>query len=379
MSLERLSQLSAGGRAQQPPTKAPEPQEAEPSTPAQIVEEVNEEYQTLQKELQEIEMLIRQSSSEVEKLAQRNTQLTNKLQAMEANIDTLPRQDIKEIYNGAREAQMRLFMMRSQVEKLQSRQENLQRYAETLEKVLEVSDTLVSSAASRPAVKAPKNGSEGAEGSGIIRIINAQESERQSLANQLHDGPAQSLTNLILQAEICERLFDSDPGRARTELSELKQAVTNTFQKVREFIFDLRPMMLDDLGLNPTLKKSIEDYEQKSGISCDLSISGKDSRLPSHTEVTIFRVIQSLLKNVRNHAQATHVQISLDVTDERASVVVEDDGTGFNVDDALGTASASKAMGLRTMKEQVEMLGGDIDIDSAPGRGTHVEFWVPVG
>jgi two-component system sensor histidine kinase DegS len=185
------------------------------------------------------------------------------------------------------------------------------------------------------------------------------------------------LTNLILQAEICERLFDTDPVKARTELSELKQAVTNTFQKVREFIFDLRPMMLDDLGLNPTLKKSIEDFEQKSGIACNLTISGRDQRLPPHTEVTIFRVVQNLLKNVRDHAGATHVQISLNISEDRAVTVVEDDGSGFDVAEALAAARQRKTIGLSSMQEQVEMLGGDIEFDSALGKGTKIQFWVP--
>jgi two-component system sensor histidine kinase DegS len=185
------------------------------------------------------------------------------------------------------------------------------------------------------------------------------------------------LTNLILQAEICERLFDSDPLRARSELSELKGAVTTTFQKVREFIFDLRPMMLDDLGLSPTLKKSVEDYEQKSGIACNLTIGGKDQRLPPHTEVTIFRVIQHLMNNVKKHAHATHVQLSLTVEDDRAKAVVEDDGSGFDVESAMSASHQRKTIGLSSMKEQIEMLGGQLKINSAPGKGTRVEFWLP--
>lgn len=367
MTLQRLQGLS---RDTPPAPEAP----AAAATPSQVVEQTGQEFEQIQKELKEIDILVKQSSSEVEKLAQRNAQLTNKVRTMEANIDTIPRQDIKEIYNAAQEAQMRLFMMRGQVEQLQSRQENLRRYAESLRRILDVSGPLISAGeASSP--KQP--GGDGGEASGIIKIINAQEGERQRLANQLHDGPAQSLTNLILQAEICERLFDTDPMRARTELSELKNAVTNTFQKVREFIFDLRPMMLDDLGLPPTLKKSIEDFEQKTGIACNITISGRDNRLPPHTEVTIFRVIQNLLKNIRDHANATHVQISLNVTDDQAIVIVEDDGGGFDVAEALAAARQRKTIGLSSTQEQVEMLGGEIQIDSALGRGTRIEFWVP--
>jgi two-component system sensor histidine kinase DegS len=344
--------------------------------PAQAIEQTNAEYRTIQKELTEIAILIKQSSAEVEKLAQRNAQLANKVRTMEANIDTVPRQDIKEVYTAAQEAQMRLFMMRGQVEQLQSRQENLRRFADSLGRVLTVADNML----------AGLGGGEGgsrASGSididaGIIKIIDAQESERQHLSNQLHDGPAQSLTNLILQAEICERLFDSDPARARNELTELKHAVNDTFQKVRSFIFDLRPMMLDDLGLNPTLKKSVEDYEQKTGIACNLTISGKDHRLPSHTEVTIFRIFQQSLNNTRDHAQAGHVQLFMDVGNDKVTASIEDDGVGFNVSEAMAASQQRKTIGLSTMKERIEMLGGELRVDSAPDKGTRIDFWLPV-
>jgi len=369
MSLRRLSNLDIGQQKQAGPV------EPEPVTPVQILEQTHQEYERIQKELKEIDVLVKQSTNEVEKLAQRNAQLTNKLRTMEANIDTVPRQDIKEIYTAAQESQMRLFMMRGQVEQLQSKQEVLRRYGESLHKVLDISDNVLAAADGGGAKDGPMM--HAGETTGIIKIIDAQENERLHLANQLHDGPAQSLTNLILQAEICERLFDSDPLRARAELTELKGAVTTTFQKVREFIFDLRPMMLDDLGLNPTLKKSIEDYEHKSGIACNLTISGKDQRLPPHTEVTIFRVIQHLLNNVKKHAHATHVQITLILEDDRVVTTVEDDGGGFDVDAAMSASQQRKTIGLSSMKEQIEMLGGQLKIQSNLGRGTRVEFWLP--
>jgi len=351
------------------------PQAGDALTFEQVIERTKDDFDQTQKELKEIEVLIRQSSAEVEKLAQRNAQIANKLRQMEANIDSVPRQDIKEIYSAAQEAQMRLFMMRGQVEQLQGKQQHLERYANSLRQVLD--------AANKPG---PTGGSLasgetegfGGEGSIIVRIVNAQESERQRLARQMHDGPAQSLTNLILQAEICERLFDTDPVRARTELASLKDAVTSTFKKVREFIFDLRPMMLDDLGLNPTLKRYIQDFESKSSLACNLTITGKDQRLPPHAEVTVFRVIQSLLNNVREHAHATHVEINLDLAPGHLKATVEDDGSGFDVAEAMAAARQRKTMGIVTIMEQVEMLGGEIQFDSSLGRGTKVQLNLPI-
>jgi two-component system sensor histidine kinase DegS len=350
------------------------PTEEEALTFGKLLAQLGEDYEQSQKELKEIEVLIQQSSSEVEKLAQRNAQLANKLRQVEANIDTIPRHDIREVYTAAQEAQMRLFMMRGQVEQLQAKQQHLERHSSALRQVLEV--------AGRAGLGGDGSGrGKGAgddEGSPIVRIINAQENERQRLARQMHDGPAQQMTNLILQAEICERLFDTDPVRARTELGNLKDAVTGTFQKVREFIFDLRPMMLDDLGLNPTLKRYIQDFEAKSGMACSLVITGKDQRLPPPTEVTVFRVVQSLLNNVREHANAAHVEVSLDIGSDDLKAKVEDDGGGFDVAEAMAAARQRKTMGIITAMEQVEMLGGEIEFDSSIGRGTTVQLRLPI-
>ncbi len=338
----------------------------------ELVEESKKEYDQAQKELKEIDVLIRQTTGEVEKLAQRNAQIATKVRQMEANINTYPRADIKEIYSAAQDTQVRLFMMRSQVEQLQSKQQNLERYAERLRRFLAVSDQLVSGSAGSGQDSAAESGEPT-----IVRIIEAQENERQHLARQMHDGPAQALTNLILQAEICERLFDIDKVRARAELDNLKNAVTATFQKTRDFIFDLRPMMLDDLGLVPTLKRYIEAFQEKSGVATSLTVTGKERRFAPHTEVTIFRVLQGLLSNVSQHAHATHVQIVLDMQDDMVEVTVEDDGSGFDVNEALASARQRKTLGISTMQERVEMLGGKIHFESSIGRGTKVRLDLP--
>lgn len=334
-----------------------------------MLERTRREYEQVKKELEEINNLIKQSTSEVERLAQRNAQIANRQRQVESSIETFSRQEIKEIYSSAQEAQQRLFMMRGQVEQLQAKQQHLERYAEGLKRVLDSSAKLLPSG---------KGGDgEDTADSFVVRTIQAQENERLHLSRQMHDGPAQSLTNLILQAEICERLFDTDPVRARTELGNLKVAVNGTFQKVREFIFELRPMMLDDLGLMPTVRRYVQDFDSKNDLTCSLNITGKERRLASHAEVTVFRVIQSLLNNVRDHANATHVQIMMDISDELVTASVEDDGMGFDVAETLAAARARKTMGIATIMDQVELLGGEIEFDSSIGRGTKVTLRLP--
>ncbi len=344
--------------------------EEEKSLLEQLVEESRKEFEQVQLELREIDVLIKQSTGEVDRLAQRNAQITNKLRQIESTFDTVPREDIQEAYTDFQDAQKRLFMMRGQLEKLQSDQKNLQRYSDQLRRLLEATEGTFA------------ENNDGPQGAGasqpaIVRVIEAQERERQLLVEMMHDGPAQQLTNLILQTEICERLFDQDPKRTREELTNLRQAVITTFQEVRGIMFDLRPMMLDDLGLVPTLKKFTEGFQEKSGLPVNLTITGQERRLQSHTEATIFRVVQELVKNARDHAHCTSIEVSLDIDEVWVRASVEDNGTGFDVDEVMQAVDQYKTIGLATLRERVEMLGGALDIDSGIGRGTKVSLQIP--
>jgi len=337
-----------------------------------LVQESQKEYGQIQRDLKEIDVLIRQSTTEVEKLAQRNSQLAGRVRTMEMNLDTYPRNDIKELYAAFHEAQMRLFMMRGQLEQLQYRQQALEQQSQRLQKIVEAASQIT------PADLMDRAGGALAAGQrDIVRVIEAQENERQRLAKQMHDGPAQSLTNLMLQAEICERLFDSDPVQARVELGNLKNAVTTTFQKLRYFILTLRPMMLDDLGLVPALKQYIHDFEDKARLPTNLTVIGREARLSSTVEVAIFRMIQELLTNVQMHAHATHVQVTLDFQEGAVAASVEDDGSGFDVNEMQRATQQRKGLGLATIQERVEMLGGRVQIESRIGRGTRVRIEIP--
>lgn len=343
---------------------------------AQLAKDAKEEYEKAQKSLKELDVSIKQISGEVDRLAQRNVQIANRLRQVEVNIDTVPRTDIQEVYSASQDAQKRLFMMKGQLEKLQSDQESLQKYAEMLRRVVEITGDYRGKEGDAMADQDASLADAGQ--AAIVRIIEAQENERMHLARKMHDGPAQSLTNLILQAEICERLFDTDPEQARTELSHLKDAVNSTFQKTYNFIFDLRPMMLDDLGLVPTVKRYVNGFREKNNIQTELNVMGKERRLPSHTEVTVFRVIQALMDNARQHAHATRIQVVLDMEGPMITASVEDDGAGFDVKEVLAAASQQRrGLGIAAMQERVEMLGGTLEFDSVMGRGTKVSLKLP--
>jgi two-component system sensor histidine kinase DegS len=202
-------------------------------------------------------------------------------------------------------------------------------------------------------------------------------SQRGEATTTMEDIWTQALTNLILQAEICQRLFDIDAERARAELTNLKSAVAATFQVVKGLIMNLRPMMLDDLGLVPTLRRYADSFSDNSGVNTNLVITGKERRLESHKEVTVFRLIQELLNNAVDYGRASNIQVNLDMGESLVRVSVEDNGSGFELTDMLNSPDADR-LGLATMRERVEMLGGQIHFDSSVGRGTRIGFELPV-
>lgn len=352
----------------------------------QLMGEMRLELEALQRESAEIELLLRQTNLEVEKLAQRELAITNRVRDMELNLDNYSRTDMKTIYNSAHEMQMRLFMMRAQVEQLEAKRNSMKTLQQRIQRVssvlMSVPDGYNPGLNGRHVVSAPlaplPEPTAGSQESKqlISHVIQAQEDERLRVSRQIHDGPAQTMTNLVLRAEICERLLDMDPTRAKTELSGLKNVVNTTLQDTRRFIFDLRPMILDDLGLEPTLRRYIQQFTDKYKLDVGVTINGINGRLPGQLEVAIFRIVQEALTNVASHAHANHAQITIEVSEGVITVTVEDDGAGFNMDESK--MSDPKFRGLAAMRQRAEMFGGHVDIESAPGRGARIAMTLPV-
>lgn len=327
--------------------------------------ELQTELDQYKRELKEIALMLEQSQLEVNKLAQRNASITAHLQQVQTQFESLPRADIRMTYDSALDAQQRLFVMRGQLEKLQNDQNHMNHHVTTLEKMIQLME------GGQPKENRMRGNADSTLT--VERIIQAQEAERQHLSRQMHDGPAQALSNFILLTEIAMRLFDMDQSKAREELENLKAAATGTFQKVRDFIFDLRPMMLDDLGLTPTLKRYVEAFKEQTNMDVRLSVTGMERRLESYQEVMIFRSVQELLGNAARYSQASVVKIAMDMGDNTVKLSVEDDGKGFDKE----ILESRPSLGLKLIRERVEMMGGYMDLASEPGQGTRVVLQIP--
>ena len=321
------------------------------------------ELEETQRALREVTLMIEQSQGELAKITQRNAAISTHLQQVQKQGATT--EEFKMAYDSALDVQQRLFVMRGQLEKLQNDKGHLQKYKAVLENTVngagEVSDP------SAPASSAKS------QMAGIEMIVNAQEAERQRLSRQMHDGPAQALSNFILQTEIAMRLLDIDPVQAKDELGNLKTSAMSTFQKVRNFIFELRPMMLDDLGLIPTLRKYSDAFKEQAGLDVSVTVTGTERRLEPYLEVMVFRAVQELLGNASRHSQATMVKVQVDLGNDLIRVSVDDNGKGFDPE----TLKEATNLGLKLIRERAEMLGGNFEIDSAAGSGARISFTVP--
>lgn len=322
------------------------------------------ELEETQRSLREVTLMIEQSQGELSKITQRNTAITTHLQQVQKQGATA--EEVKMAYDSALDAQQRLFVMRGQLEKLQNDKIHLEKYKAILERAVTGVGEAASSSASASNLKSQM--------AGIEMIVTAQEAERQRLSRQMHDGPAQALSNFILQTEIAMRLLDVDPVQAKEELGNLKTSAMGTFQKVRSFIFELRPMMLDDLGLIPTLKKYSDAFKEQANLDVSLTVTGAERRLESYLEVMVFRAVQELLGNASRHSQATLVKVQVDLGADMIRVSVDDNGKGFDAE----TLKESNNLGLKLIRERAEMLGGSFEIDSAAGAGARISFAVPV-
>ncbi len=209
------------------------------------------------------------------------------------------------------------------------------------------------------------------------RIVEAQESERSRLAREIHDGPAQALSNAILQIEVVERLMGRDPALAGAELRLLRDTLRRELGEVRSYISQLRPPILADLGLGGAIRDTAEQVGGILDLPIAVELDPAIDSLPGSADMVVLRVIQEALQNVRKHAQATRVQILATLADDAVLVEVRDDGRGFDM--AGRNATSRRTFGIQFMRERAESIGAQFEVRSDPDAGTVVRLVIPRG
>jgi two-component system sensor histidine kinase DegS len=229
----------------------------------------------------------------------------------------------------------------------------------------------------RDDVKPPSEGPDALPSDVQARIVAAQESERSRLAQEVHDGPAQVLSNAIFQVEYIERVIDRDLRTAKTELRFLRDLLRRELGSVRTFISQLRPRVLDELGLDGAISDAIARVTALSGLAITADLKAPADRLSASQQTVVLRVLQEALQNVRKHGAASAVTVASAIDGGDWVLTVRDDGRGFDVEAAA--AQGRRNFGLQFMRERAELIDARFDVQSRPDGGTLVRLAIPVG
>lgn len=209
-------------------------------------------------------------------------------------------------------------------------------------------------------------------------ITRAQEEERKRIARELHDDTAQALYALTRQVDTFVRTNTNLPADNVAFLGDLGKQINKVLQDLRRFSQDLRPPMLDDLGLLATLRWVSSEVRERCGVEVNLEVAGVERRLPPEVEFTLFRIIQEALRNIEKHAGTLKAEVELEFGENKTRVSVSDNGKGFQLSGNLANLVRTGRLGLAGMEERARLLNGSIRIESEPGKGTIVMVEIPI-
>jgi signal transduction histidine kinase len=202
--------------------------------------------------------------------------------------------------------------------------------------------------------------------------------ERKQLAQEIHDGPMQELSSVILLMELYKRIRRDDAERAEGELTRAKEQALDCLQELRHFAYDLRLTDLEKLSLLDELRRYTVEFQKRTGITVNLVVDRMKKDIPVGVKKNLYRIAQEALTNVRRHAKASEVEIRLEGTDEKLELSVRDNGRGFDLQDALERAQSEKRFGLLGMQERAYLMGGALETETAAGEGTTLRVILPL-
>ena len=347
-------------------TVVPEPPAAANSPTLALREALETEIVRIEVEVARIEQEHRDLAARIERCRERRDSTDGIRTLILKSVKQYSVEDINRAFDEHAEATAELAVAEHRFEELADRRGDAKDQLKALRSDLE----LVADAARDANLQTPD--AEAATFRNASRqVFQIIEEERMRIARDMHDGPAQSMSNLVLQAEILERLVHK-PEAILNELQDFKNAVRNALDETRQLIFDLRPMTLDDLGLVPTLRKYLKEYSDKHGVPVRFNVVGEERRLPGNTEGTLFRIIQEALTNAQKHAHAGGAEVTMNMSRDRVTATVRDDGRGFDIPAAEANLARNRNLGLISMRERAELERGTLEIKSEPGKGTEI-------
>jgi two-component system, NarL family, sensor histidine kinase DegS len=345
-----------------------------------IAETSHNEYENIKKEIIYINTEINRLIDKLDNLVKINRLARIRLMEVSRDVYKYNEDDIKQAYQRAEETSVEMAVLKEKEDQLKKSRKDLEYRLINLKKTIENAENLISKVS---VIKDYLMGELNRITNSFddlkqkqqlaIRIIQAQEEERKRISREIHDGPAQSIANLVFRVELIQHLMEKDLIKAQNELDDLKDMVRGSLHDVRKIIYDLRPMGLDDLGLIPTLKRYIDKYIKETGITIDFLVTGSKKRLSPSYEITLFRLVQEALNNLYKHANTYNGKVCLEYTSKQVNLLIIDYGKGFELDN-----KSEDKFGLINMQERCDLLGGNLEINSGLNKGTRININIPI-
>ncbi|MEC5422869.1 histidine kinase [Virgibacillus sp. C22-A2] len=345
-----------------------------------ISEEARKEHEHLVRDLKETKEKVIQHIEDGDQLEQKVRFSRQRLAEVSKFFDRYTETEIREVYENTHAMQTNLAMLRQEEKGLREKRDDLERRLVTLSQTIDRAEGLAGKISVvlnylhddfRQVNEMIEEAKEKQEFG--LKIIEAQEEERRKISREIHDGPAQMLANILLRSELVDRTFrQNNVEQALLEIRNVRKMIRSSLYEVRRIIYDLRPMALDDLGLIPTLKKYVATIADYNNTAIEFSSIGEEVRLNQKYEVAFFRLVQESLQNAIKHADASLIQVKLEICKSNLTMLIKDNGKGFDT-----TTKRDKSFGLIGMRERVEMLDGKLSIESTVGKGTSIFIKVP--
>lgn len=346
-----------------------------------IAEESGRQSQRLEIELRDVKMETSRVIDEVQKQEKDERFARLRLLEVSENFRSYSETDIQKAYEKARECQTKLMDLRQNEMHLRRRRDELSRHLKKFQAIKQKADRFMNTThmalkilqgnlerinyTLEDAVKTKQVG---------LWILQSQEAERRKIARELHDGPAQTMASMLIRLDFVERLWDKDISRINEELGNIKKMSRESLDDIRRIMFDLKPALIHEEEFYYTLRDYLKDFQVKYNFEIDFVMFGEKKKYDIAMESAIFRLVQEAITNIRKHANTKKAMVKLEDNGKSLTLVIKDEGSGFEVEHD----QARESYGIIGMKERVQLLGGEMEIDSQPGQGTQIIITVPL-
>jgi two-component system sensor histidine kinase DegS len=351
----------------------------------EIVDNARIEYENLKTEIVAIRGTIDKAINEVDALEMQDKLMRKKLVEVSKKFATYNENEIKSVYEKASEVRVKFINKQNDEKQLRTRRDTLEIALKKSLKNIENSEKVVNQISiamgylEGDILSVLEGADKNSEMFMGVKILEAQENERKRISRDIHDGPAQHIANIIMKTDICSMIIQTDLNAGLKELVDLKESVKVALKEVRSIIFDLRPMSLDDLGLNKTIEQTVKSVSEDFKIDINLKLKPMKTEVESIIQVAVFRIIQEIFNNIKKHSKAKHVDVKLDYGTKYLRLLISDDGIGFDVEETLKRVKTKgNSYGLIGILDRVKQLQGEIHIESSSGAGSVYNVVLPV-